>query len=189
MTTRPRLSELLDRLSRLVTARLHADGLVPAQWQALRYLARANRFSRSPKALTLFLGATKGTVSQTIIALERRGLVSKSGNPADLRTVRLDLTAAGSEALGRDPLAELGDVLHGLPVDRRRRLEGDLAAALSLIIGESGGRPFGLCAQCRHFLRGEGVPVRHCGLLDVELSEADSLLICQEQEPRPVPAL
>ena len=70
MTETHRALELMERLSRLVGQTGHAHGMKPAQWDALRYLARANRFSRTPGALTAYLGATKGTVSQTVIALE-----------------------------------------------------------------------------------------------------------------------
>ena len=54
----------LERLARLMRAKEHEDGLNPAQWESLRYLARANRFSNSPGALTRYLGATKGTMVQ-----------------------------------------------------------------------------------------------------------------------------
>ncbi len=41
-------AELIDRLERLVRASEQAGDLNPAQWEVLRYLARANRFSRTP---------------------------------------------------------------------------------------------------------------------------------------------
>jgi DNA-binding MarR family transcriptional regulator len=63
--------------TRLMRAGEHEGGLNPAQWEALRYLSRANRFSNSPIALTRFLGSTKGTISQTIEALERKGFITK----------------------------------------------------------------------------------------------------------------
>ena len=67
----------LERLARVMRAREHEDGLNPAQWEALRFLTRANRFSNSPGALTRYLGATKGTISQTVMALERKGFISQ----------------------------------------------------------------------------------------------------------------
>ena len=67
----------LERLTRLMRAGEHEGGLNPAQWEALRYLARANRFSRTPAALADFLGTTRGTVSQTVIALERTGHLTR----------------------------------------------------------------------------------------------------------------
>ena len=65
---------LLERVSRLARAASFEHGLHPAQWEALRYLASANIFSNSPKALARYLGATKGTVSQTLAALVAKGL-------------------------------------------------------------------------------------------------------------------
>ena len=67
-----------ERLARLMRAAEHDAGLNPAQWEALRYLSRAIRFSNSPGALTRYLGATKGTISQTVIALERKGFITKA---------------------------------------------------------------------------------------------------------------
>ena len=84
---------LLERLSRVLQNESHAEGLKPTQWEALRYLERANRFSRTPSGLTSYLGMTKGTVSQTLNALERKGLIRKTADKADRRQVHIDLTA------------------------------------------------------------------------------------------------
>jgi len=71
------IAALIERIGRLLSTDAHAAGLLPVQWEVLRYLRRANRFSRTPAALTAYLGLTKGTVSQTLRALEGRGLVRK----------------------------------------------------------------------------------------------------------------
>ena len=81
----------LERLARVMRAREHEDGLNPAQWEALRFLGRANRFSDSPGALTRYLGATKGTISQTLMALERKGYISKAARLGGRKSVRLAL--------------------------------------------------------------------------------------------------
>ena len=41
-----------ERLGRLVQSEAHAAGLQPVQWEALRFLERANRFSRTAAAVT-----------------------------------------------------------------------------------------------------------------------------------------
>lgn len=97
----PRVADLIERPGRLADTLQRSGGLVPAQWEALRYLSRANRYSRHPGALAAFLGATKGTVSQTVIALERKGLVVRSDDPRDRRSVQIDLTEAGRAASRR----------------------------------------------------------------------------------------
>jgi DNA-binding MarR family transcriptional regulator len=174
--------ELLERLARLIANDGHAQRLKPAQWEALRYLARANRFSRTPGGLTAWLGATKGTVSQTVMSLERAGLVAKSGHPADRRSVRLELTDAGHAMLQRDEIAALRHSAAALPPPVRAGLEDGLRALLAARLAASGQRPFGICRDCRHFSRQGGNPY-FCRLLKEPLSENDSGLICVEQEP------
>ena len=87
MTDRLSTVELIERLARIVSGAGHSNAMKPAQWDALRYVSRANRFSRTPGALTAYLGVTKGTVSQTLMSLERAGLVSKTIDAADRRSV------------------------------------------------------------------------------------------------------
>ncbi|CAH2394963.1 hypothetical protein [Mesorhizobium ventifaucium] len=53
-------AHLIDRLERLARSGEQSGRLNPAQWDALRYLARANRFSRTPAALANYLASTRG---------------------------------------------------------------------------------------------------------------------------------
>jgi DNA-binding MarR family transcriptional regulator len=173
----------VERLARAVANEGHARGLKPAQWETLRYLARANRFSRTPGALTAFLGSTKGTVSQTVMSLERAGLVEKSANPGDGRSVRLALTAAGISLLEQDGIAKLRQAVDDLPDDVRDGLETGLDQLLARQLAANGGRPFGVCDSCRHFARGaEGTGQHFCQLLRQALTDSDAEQICYEQE-------
>lgn len=174
---------LMDRLTRLLQAGTHAAGLPPAQWEALRYLARANRFSRSPSALAAFLGATRGTVSQTLIALERKGLVTRRPGPRDRRQVALELTDAGRRLLGADPLARLAEAAAALPEDDAHRLADTLAALIVAMLRQRGGRPFGACHTCRSFRpHAPGGAPHRCALLAEPLTEAEAGQVCVEQE-------
>ncbi|WP_244467858.1 MarR family winged helix-turn-helix transcriptional regulator [Nitratireductor soli] len=174
---------MIGRLARIVTHDGHAAGLKPAQWEALRYLARANRFSNTPGALTAYLGATKGTVSQTLMALERAGLVRKSADAADRRSVRLELTAAGAALLPQDETLRFAEALSRMDAAQREALNEGLAALLKARLAADGGRTFGLCRDCRHFRRDmEGAGRHRCALLHVPLSDEDTARICVEQE-------
>lgn len=174
-----RAAELIGRLDRLARAGERTGDLNPAQWEALRYLARANRFSRTPAALAEYFGSTRGTVSQTAIALEAKGLVEKRASARDGRSVDLELTAAGRAALGADSLAELaGDLEAGTDASK---LADALAAGLRTALARRGGKPFGVCRTCRHFRDGGKASAYRCALLDESLSAADSGLICVEQ--------
>src|SRR5437868_13866561 len=112
---------VLERLARLMRASEHDGDLNPAQWEALRYLARANRFSNSPAALTRYLGATKGTISQTLMALDRKGYIAKAERPGEKRSITLTLTVKGKEKLKQHPWATLNLDIDELGGMTRRR--------------------------------------------------------------------
>lgn len=178
-------AHLIDRLDRLTRSGATVDGLNPAQWEALRYLARANRFSRTPAALADYLGSTRGTVSQTLIALEQKGFVGRTQSMRDKRSIEVELTSQAETALRDDPLITLANDLAattGAEIDGIVRM---LRATLHRAIARNEGKAFGACHTCRHFTRDIGTASRsphRCGLLDEPLSEADSRSICVEQE-------
>ena len=179
-----RVSDLLERIGRLLRGIRHRDErLNPAQWEALRYLGCANRYSRTPTALTHYLGATKGTVSQTLIALERKGLVRRAEDPRDRRGVRLGLTSRGRHHLQQDPMAEL---IAGVDPALLERIGDDLRELLVQLQRQNSRRPFGQCGSCRFFRTGDapeepGGPNR-CGLTLEPLSDPEGQQICAEHE-------
>jgi DNA-binding MarR family transcriptional regulator len=175
-----RTEELLTRMARLIAADGYDHGLQPVQWQALRYLAAANRFSRTPGGLTAWLGQTKGSVSQTINALVRKDLVRRGGDDVDHRVVRLDLTEAGRK-LVQDYRPVAADILDVFDEADRVAFSGLIEKALRASLAARGQRPFGLCRDCRHFEAGTG-EMHRCQLLDVQLDDGHSQQICVEQD-------
>jgi DNA-binding MarR family transcriptional regulator len=183
MTDRLSTVELIERLARIVSGAGHSNAMKPAQWEALRYVSRANRFSRTPGALTAYLGVTKGTVSQTLMSLERAGLVSKTIDAADRRSVKLELTDAGRDRLRRDEIARVQAMVDAMPELDRLRLDDALRQLLKTRLELEGGRAFGLCRTCRHFAADARGPAKHhCRLLDEPLADAEADEICYEQE-------
>lgn len=174
----------LERLARLMRAREHEDGLNPAQWEALRFLARANRFSNSPGALTRYLGATKGTISQTLMALERKGFVSKSQREGGGKSIRLTLTPKGRDALSRDPWADLARAADGLGGKTKRRMQRGLDELLAEELQRAALASFGVCTSCRYFREGGRVADARgphlCMLFEEALSSEDAQHICIE---------
>src|SRR5262249_11418773 len=59
------IAESIVHLGHIAQGDGFVAGRTPAQWTALRYFARANRFSRTPSAFAEFHGTTRGTASQT----------------------------------------------------------------------------------------------------------------------------
>lgn len=174
----------LERLARVLRAREHEDGLNPAQREALRYLARANRFSNTAQALTRYLGATKGTISQTLMALERKGLIAKAAR--DARMVRLTLTEKGRDVLAHDPWTELAADAEALGGKTRRRMQRGLEELLAGELKRAGLASFGVCASCRYFREkgrdGDAGGPHLCMLFEDALSAEDARRICMAHE-------
>lgn len=180
-----RLYDLLERLGNLVRvedrAAAAAHGLQPVHVQALQFLARCNRYSDTPRALAEWLGATKGTTSQSVQRLLARRLVAARKDPADRRRVHLSLTERGAALHAQlVPPALLKELEAGAeaPADA----EAVLAALLVALQRARGGPAFGVCRTCRHFERaagGAGV----CGLTGEPLAPAETRLICREHDP------
>ena len=102
------------------------------------------------------------------------------GQPAARR-----VDARGEQALRRDPLFAIAcDIDRALGADAAD-LRDNLQRILRQAIARNDGKAFGLCADCRHFrgnVRPSSRQPHHCALLEESLSEADSSLICVEQE-------
>lgn len=151
MPEREKIVELVDRLSRLAHTLQFSQGLNPAQWEALRFVARANRISCSPGALAEFMGSTKGTVSQTLKALEAKGLIARTRLPGDRRSVRMSITPAGSELLANDPLGAIGDALGPCSESEQGRLVEGMERLLGAVQKSHGATEFGPCTDCSHY--------------------------------------
>lgn len=176
---------LLERIGRIIQNDAHEASLKPAQWEALRYIARANRFSRNPSGLTAYMGLTKGTVSQTLIALERKGLIVKKPLAHDRRNISVELTPAGKDMLNEDPILSLDTVCNKMKAKDRDLVEQSLKNLLTTTLEERKGVLFGPCHTCKYFNKNakDGGPHR-CALLDAKLTESDSNLHCVENVPR-----
>lgn len=172
---------VLERISSLFRAQMrdtaNEHDLRLVQLEALVYLSVANRYSDTTMALAEYLGLTKGTVSQTVRALERRGLIEKEADANDGRVLHCHLTEEGHAIAAA---AHPARFLHDLPSSQQQQT---LSAALAVLRALQAGRQFksfGQCDSCRHFLR-DGSPYR-CGLTSEALGEDDAIKICREHE-------
>ena len=176
----------LERLGRLVRAQEHASDINPAQWEALRYLSRCNRFSDSPAALTRYLSATKGTISQTLIALERKGLLTKTPRPGEARSVVLALTPAGEEKLKDDPWRQVSAMIEASGMKVRKRLAAGSSKLVGQIIKSRGLPSYGSCGSCRYFREGgapRDVKGKHwCLLFEQPITKSEATKICTSHD-------
>ena len=178
MDTIGHIRTLISRLARLEGAETWGDALNPAQIAALEYLSRANRFSRAPSHVAEYLGTTRGTMSQTLKALMRKGYVSETRSDADKRSIRYDLTAEGSAVLARS--TALANAIEALPERDRLMLSESLSTLLGTAVTARGGRAFGVCATCAFHRAAEHGAF--CALLSVRLATEETDQICHEHE-------
>lgn len=187
MTDRASVSErsvafLLEQVGRAAFGDGFSGGLNPAQWAALRYFGRVNRFSRAVSAFAEFQGTTRGTASQTVKSLVKKGYLTREPAPGDRRSFRLELTAEGRGLLEDDPFQELADIAGSLTPAQRSNLAQSLDIILDRILTRRGQARFGVCACCCHLrldaCRGHPLGPHECGLLSEPLGEREIGEIC-----------
>jgi DNA-binding MarR family transcriptional regulator len=180
------IAELIIQLGR--AAHGYPEGLSPAQWNALRYVSRANRFSRTVSAFADFHGTTRGTASQTVKALLAQGYLSRQRSQRDGRSSRLELTENGRLLLSSDPCMALIRAASTLPRTTRAHLSAGLGRLLGHMAYEEGKRLFGVCGPCSHLealkCLSEGEPRFECALFGEPLEEAELEMICANFLPR-----
>ncbi|MBI4754338.1 MAG: MarR family transcriptional regulator [Betaproteobacteria bacterium] len=174
-------SLLLERLGALIHQSVREDaarhGLLPIHVQVLHYLAQANRYSDLPIAVADYFGITRGTVSQTLAVLERKGLLVKEPDARHGKRVHLKLTSAGEAVLKESWAERVEKVLDSLSLDANT-LDKALREMLIALQRLNGQRAFGVCRQCAHFLAEEDGA--RCGLTGEPLDTEQTVRICRE---------
>ena len=179
MSRNTRIRNLINRLARLDAAGGWVGDLNPTQKAALEYLARANRYSRAPSQVADFIGTTRGTMSQTLKALMRKGYVSEQRQKTDQRSISYALTTTGAEILNQSNL--VAEAISTLPDTVQQQLEQLLEQGLRAALTANGGRSFGLCHSCSHH-RDHG-DHGYCALLKLALEPGEKHKICIEHSP------
>ena len=182
------LLEMIERLGNLMRAefrRIGADEqLQPVHIHALLYLYKANRYSNTPQALANYLGITKGTASQSLMLLDRRGLIERYEDDVDRRVVRLRLSNAGEQFLYEaQPAQQWQQATRNISPNRVRNAVSALREALMTLQEDNEGTQFGTCPGCEHFERLSARASR-CGLMGDRLSGPDTRRICWLYVPK-----
>lgn len=178
------LFESIERIAALIRAeerrRCAECGLQPVHLQVLDYLLICNQYSNTPAAVSKYLGMTRGTVSQTLLLLEKKGLISKTADTVDKRVVHLQISETGKAQLNQakplDLFQQASELLQ--QENNASECEAFFVQALSALQKANKSQSFGLCKTCKHFKQTAHGTV--CGLTKASLSKADSEKICQE---------
>lgn len=154
-------------------------GIQVVHLQVLDYLSRCNKYSDTPAALTNYLGMTKGTVSQTLLLLERKGYIRKVPDLSDKRMVHLHLVDKGYEVLNQAHPTELfNKASEFLKAHCPQLGDTPFVDALTALQKAHKSHTFGLCGTCKYFTASSDGFL--CGLTGESLTQADSEKICQE---------
>lgn len=176
------VAELVTQLGRYAYGATPAAGLTPAQWTALRYFSRANRFSRTVSAFAEFHATTRGTASATVKSLVQGRYLKRTPSSSDGRSAQLDVTSKARRILSNDPFQRLTRAADTLSTTARRALTRGLDRMLGELAQDLDKPRFGVCTDCRH-LCGDGYclqsqPPYECGLLNEPLAEPEIGQLC-----------
>ena len=182
-----KIQQLLERVAGLLRTEarnlLSEHGLQPVQFEALNYLSNCNRYSDTLMGVTEYLGQTKGTVSQTLKVLEKKGLIKKVPDQTDKRVAHMSLTTAGRK-LVKDIRSSTLIKSASEHVDTKDAalLEKSLQVLLNSMQQANDFKTFGQCATCKHNIKQSSTETI-CGLTKETLSRKEVELICREHEP------
>jgi DNA-binding MarR family transcriptional regulator len=178
------LFESIERMAALIRAeerrRCAEYGLQPVHLQVLDYLLICNQYSNTPAAVSKYLGMTRGTVSQTLLLLEKKGLITKTADTQDKRVVHLHISDAGIDQLQQAKPSDLFQQASELlqKEQNAEQCEAFFTQALAALQKANKSQSFGLCKTCKYFKKkSQG---GECGLTKGILTKSDSEKICQE---------
>ena len=141
-----RISEGLTRIAIAMRSdewsKAEKAGLKPTQLAILEFLA--GRDSARVKEIAAHLGVSQPTATDSIAALERKGLVAKASAHGDKRATAIRITAEGKAAFG-----------FVSPIETAA-----MEAARSLSPGEQEGLLLSLVKMIRHLQEADAIPIQ-----------------------------
>ncbi|MGI9553914.1 MAG: MarR family winged helix-turn-helix transcriptional regulator, partial [Thermodesulfobacteriota bacterium] len=175
------LLNLIDSIGNLLRSEekkfLKPLGLLPIHLNVINYLSTCNKYSNNPAALTRYLGNTKGTTSQSVNVLEKKGYLIKEKIKDDKRVVKLYLTDKATDLLNQLSFEDSESFFNDKSIEVSESVLSNILKSLQL---SNQNRTFGVCKTCDFFIdEGDGF---RCGLTQEKLFDFEIDQICQEHE-------
>lgn len=179
-----KVAAALDRLAR--ARRIHRQaiatdhGLTPLQVELLVAIADGPPPAPLVGLLATELGVAQPTVTDSLRALERKGLVARHRDATDARRAPARLTATG-RAVVREVArgdADLADAIEALPVATQTGTLETLLGLIAHLVDTGAITVARTCLTCRHHEH-DGVTHR-CTLLGAALTPAELRVNCPE---------
>lgn len=164
--------------------RAKASGVNPTQL-AILTLLEGRGSGMGVKDVAAHLGVSQPTATDSILALEKKGLVVKRADAADKRAVSVALTEDGLAALAHEG-GDLGEQAVGSLEDREQ--EELLLALVKMIrhLQEQNAIPVQrMCVTCRFFgpfAHPDEDRPHHCHLVNAAFGQRDLRVDCREHE-------
>lgn len=166
--------------------RAKAAGLNPTQLSILELLEGRPR-GMSVKDVAAYLGVSQPTATDSITALERKSLLTKSGAASDRRVVNVTLTAGGLSAIqaGRSLRGVCERAVAALTAGEQ---EGMLLMLVKMIrhLQEIDAIPIQrMCVSCRYFApfaHADAARPHHCNFVDAAFGQRDIRIDCRDHE-------
>jgi DNA-binding MarR family transcriptional regulator len=176
------VAELVVQLGCLARGGGFVAELTLAQWAALRYFSRANRFSRTVSAFAEFHGTTRGTASQTIKSLVQNDYLTRKRSKIDGRSVDFTLTYNSKKLLAEDPFEALVLAASALSNSASHTIARSLERMLHNMAQQQGKCHFGMCPNCKYFQE-DGCYMNqksdyYCTWMDEPLKETETQQLC-----------
>ncbi|MGH6851926.1 MAG: MarR family winged helix-turn-helix transcriptional regulator [Methylocella sp.] len=192
---RERLLDGLERLASVMRADVRRSaaprGLNPAQDAILRLLL-ARPAGVRVSALARHLGVRQPSVTDSVIALERKGLVCRQADPADARATIVKVTpearmqpAAAVPSLAAASLADLSEAEQASLLITLIKLIRSLQLRQAI-------PPQRLCVTCKYFrpnVHPEPEAPHHCAFVDAPFGDRALRLDCAEHEQAGAPEM
>lgn len=162
-------------------------GVHPTQMQVLVFLARSHPRGLRLSEVADHLAVTLPTASESVSALERKGLVVRTQDPFDRRAQSIGITPEGGEAAARG--AQWPDLILSAVEELDPAEKGTLLRLIMKMIRGFQARgeisPHRMCVTCRYFQpHRHNDPQRphHCGFVDAAFGDAQLRFDCREFE-------
>jgi DNA-binding MarR family transcriptional regulator len=166
--------ERLTALHRNLLRRFAAEeGLQLVHVEILQYLSVCNRYSDSTKAISEYLGQTKGSISQSLGHLENNDFIRRIQDEIDKRIFHFSNSPKGKAVTER--------LLKKIDLGGASKLEPVLKTLLASIQKKNGLKGFNTCLSCK-FNQNPKKNTFVCGLTNERLSIDDVRKICREHE-------
>jgi DNA-binding MarR family transcriptional regulator len=182
-----RIREGLDRLAVVIRAddwtRAKSAGINPTQQAILEFLA-GKPDGAGLTEIAVYLAVSQPTATDSVAALERKGLVYRRAQEGDRRSVKLFLTELGIDLLDRTASFGKADIaIDRLDDGEKQELLLTVVKLIKTLQDLDAIPVQRMCASCRYFspfAHQDGAKPHHCNFVDAAFGQRDIRIDCRD---------